>query len=73
MSKFSSIALGVVGAGMVVVAPALAQGLIVPTNTRSPDAIPTATVPVSSTDQPSSGTIDGRKQSPLLVPTDSPG
>ena len=69
MVKFSSIFLGVATAGLIVASPAIAAGLI--TQTRSAASLPAASVVLA----PSSTAlvIGGRRQSPLLVPGDSPG
>ena len=73
MLKFSSIFLGVATAGLIVASPAIAAGLIAPTQTRSATSMPTTSVAPSSTTIATSGTTDGRRQSPLLIPGDSPG
>ena len=73
--KFSSIVLGVAAAGVIAASPAVAARLVSPTVTRSADSLPRASVALNSfsfaftTSEPTTR----RRQSPLLVPSDSPG
>ena len=75
MVKFSSIIIGVATAGLIIATPAVAAGLIVPTQTRSANSLPADSVALSpfSFAFATSSTTVVRRRSPLLVPGDSPG
>ena len=73
--KFSSIVLGVAAAGVIAASPAIAARLVSPTVTRSADSLPGDSVSLSSfrfAFATSQSTVT-RRQSPVLVPSDSPG
>lgn len=73
--KFSSLVLGVAAAGVIAASPAVAARLASPTVTRSADSLPSASVSLSSFSfalATSQSTVT-RRQSPVLVPGDSPG
>ncbi len=73
--KFSSLLLGVAAAGVIAASPAVAARLVSPTVTRSADSLPGASVSLSSFSAAfttSQSTVT-RRQSPVLVPGDSPG
>ena len=72
MLKSSSIFLGVATAGLIVASPAIAAGLLAPTQTRSAASMPAASV--ASSPFGAFMVVATRRQSPLLVPPgDSPG
>lgn len=72
--KLSPIKRALVAAGLIVATPAIAAGLIAPTQTRSSSSLPTSTTTLSpqSTTFMTAATTPGRG-SPILVPGDSPG
>jgi len=75
MLKSNAIILGVAAAGVIAASPAVAARLIAPTQTRSAASLPAPSVTLSSFSTAfatQSATVT-RRQSPLLVPGDSPG
>ena len=75
MAKFSSIVLGVATAGLIIASPAVAARLISPTQTRSAESLPAGSVALRSFSFAfaTNATTGVRRQSPILVPGDSPG
>ena len=73
--KFSSIVLGVAAAGVIAASPAVAARLASPTLTRSAESLPSDSVTLSSFNFAfaTSESTARRRQSPVLVPGDSPG
>ena len=73
--KFSSLVLGVAAAGVIAASPAVAARLVSPTVTRSVDSLPGGSVALNSFSFAfaTSETTTRRRQSPVLVPGDSPG
>ena len=73
MLKFSSIFLGVATAGLIVASPAIAAGFVAPTQTRSATSMPGISASFAPFSAAMAASTGGRRQSPLLVPGDSPG
>jgi hypothetical protein len=73
MLKASSILRGLVAAGLIAATPAIAQSMMEPTQTRASSSLLTFTGFMSQESTTMMTTSTPNRQSPLLVPEDSPG
>lgn len=73
MLKASSIMRGLVAAGLIAATPAIAQSMMSPTQTRASSSLLTFSGFMSPQSTTMMTTSSPSRQSPLIVPGDSPG